>query len=171
MLGPCKLRGEEELKYRIISVGKIREPFFRQGIQEYVKRLQPYAPTELVDGLEERLEPRAGEKEIGKALEKEGERVLSLVHENEMVVALDIKGRSLSSERLARAMQEWNESGQARVNFIVGSSHGLSELVKDRADLLLSFSPMTFPHQMAVLILAEQLYRGFRIIKGEPYHK
>lgn len=159
------------MKYRIISVGKIREPFYQQGIQEYLKRLQPYASTELVDGLEEKLNPRAGEKDIEKALQREGERILTLINDNEMLVVLDIKGKTLSSEALAQTMQEWNGSGKARVNFVIGSSFGISSAVKNRADLLLSFSPMTFLHQMSVLILTEQLYRGFKIIKGEPYHK
>jgi 23S rRNA (pseudouridine1915-N3)-methyltransferase len=152
-------------------VGKIREPFFQQGIQEYLKRLQPYASTELVDGLEEKLSPRAGAKEIGKALEREGERILALINENELLIALDIKGKTFSSEALAQTMEAWNQSGKSRTNFVVGSSYGLSPAVRNRADLLLSLSSLTFLHQMSVLILTEQLYRGFKILKGEPYHK
>ncbi|WP_054693396.1 23S rRNA (pseudouridine(1915)-N(3))-methyltransferase RlmH [Syntrophomonas palmitatica] len=159
------------MKYRIISIGKIREPFFQQGIQEYLKRLQPYASIELVDGLEEKLSPRAGDKDIEKALQREGERILALINDNELLIALDIKGRMLSSEALAHTMEAWNQSGKSRVNFVIGSSFGLSPAVKTRADLRLCLSPMTFLHQMSGLILAEQIYRGFRIIKGEPYHK
>ncbi|HOQ09387.1 MAG TPA: 23S rRNA (pseudouridine(1915)-N(3))-methyltransferase RlmH [Syntrophomonadaceae bacterium] len=159
------------MKYRIISVGKIREPFFLDGINEYLKRLRPYTSIELVDGLEEKTNPKASEKEIQRVLDKEGERVLALVSPDELLVALDSQGRQLSSEQFAAYIDKWNASGLARVNLVVGGSHGLSPAVKERADFILSFSPMTFLHQMAVLILTEQIYRAFKIIRGEPYHK
>lgn len=158
------------MRYRIISVGKIKEPFYLKGIEEYLKRLKPYASIELVDGLEEKTSPRAGQNEITKILKKEGERILKLVDEKDILVALDIKGKGLSSEQFASLLRKWNNSG-SRVNLVIGASHGLSPEVKQRADYRLSFSPMTFPHQMAVLILSEQIYRGFKILKGEPYHK
>jgi len=159
------------LKYRIISVGKIREPFYQAGVQEYLKRLTPYATMELVEGLEEKLSPKAGDKDIARALDKEGEKILNMISDNEILVALDIKGRQLSSEALAETMQRWNLSGKNRVNLVVGSSFGIAPAVKTRADQLISLSPLTFLHQMAVLILTEQLYRGFKILKNEPYHK
>lgn len=159
------------MKYRIISVGKIREPFYQAGVQEYLKRLTPYATMELVEGLEEKLSPKAGDKDIVRALDKEGEKILNMIGDNEILVALDIKGKQLSSEALAEAMQGWNLSGKNRVNLVVGSSFGIAPAVKTRADYLISLSPMTFLHQMTVLILTEQLYRGFKILKGEPYHK
>lgn len=159
------------MKYRILSVGKIRESFFSSGVEEYLKRLRPYAGIEVADGLEEKISPHASPKEIEKLLEKEGQRILNLIGENEIMIVLDVKGRCLSSEELAGQMQKWNESGKFRVNFIIGGANGLSERVKQCADEKLSFSRLTFPHQMAVLILAEQLYRGFKIIKGEPYHR
>ncbi|HBQ84924.1 MAG TPA: 23S rRNA (pseudouridine(1915)-N(3))-methyltransferase RlmH [Syntrophomonas sp.] len=159
------------MKYRILSVGKIRESFYNSGVEEYIKRLRPYANIEVVDGLEEKISPHAGAREIEKLLDKEGQRILNLIGENEITIVLDVKGRSLSSEELAGHMRKWNESGKGRVNLVIGGAHGLSEQVKRQSDEQISFSRMTFPHQMAVLILTEQIYRGFKIIKGEPYHK
>jgi 23S rRNA (pseudouridine1915-N3)-methyltransferase len=159
------------MKYRIISVGKIREPFFTDGINEYLKRLRPYTNIEIVDGLEEKTNPKATDKEIQRILDKEGERILSLLSPEELLVALDSHGQQLSSEQLAAQMEKWNSSGISRISMVVGGSHGLAPAVKQRADFILSFSPMTFPHQMAVLILTEQIYRAFKIIRGEPYHK
>jgi len=159
------------VRYRIISVGKIKEKFYAEGINEYMKRLGPYANLELLDGLEEKVTPRPSAKDIEKVLHKEGERILDWLGENEMLVVLDPHGEALSSEQLANQMEKWNRSGQGRINLVIGGSHGLSEAVKQRADQMISFSKMTFPHQMAVLILTEQIYRGFKILKGEPYHK
>jgi len=159
------------LKYRIISVGKIREKFYAQGVNEYLKRLTPYIGIELLDGLEEKVNPRAGEKDIEKVLRKEGVRILSLLGDNELLVVLDGQGKLLSSEELALFMEDWNMSGLSRINLVIGGSHGLADAVKKRANHIISFSKMTFPHQMAVLILSEQVYRGFKILKGEPYHK
>ncbi len=159
------------MKYRIISVGKLSERFYLEGINEYLKRLGPYTTIELIDNLEEKTNPRASDTEIEKVLHKEGQKILRLVGNDETMVVLDIKGRQLRSEELAQQIADWNMSGKSRVTLIVGGSHGLAREVKQRADLKLSFSRLTFPHQIAVLMLAEQLYRGFKIIKGEPYHK
>lgn len=159
------------MKYRIISVGKVREKFYAQGVNEYIKRLGPYTGIELLEGLEEKVSPRAGEKDIQKVIQKEGERILALLGENEILVVLDGSGELLSSEGLARCLDKWNMSGVNRVNLVIGGSHGLADIVKRRANHIISFSKMTFPHQMAVLILSEQVYRGFKILKGEPYHK
>lgn len=159
------------MKYRIISVGKIREPFYHDGIKEYIKRLNSYTSIELVDGLEEKTNPRAGEKEIEKILQKEGEKILALLGKDELLVIFDIAGKRVDSEQLAEHINHWNSSGKNRVTLVIGGSHGLSDQVKKLADLSISFSPMTFPHQMAVLMLSEQIYRGFKIIKGEKYHK
>jgi 23S rRNA (pseudouridine1915-N3)-methyltransferase len=159
------------MRYRIISVGKIKEVFFSDGIKEYRKRLQPYTSIELLDGLEEKTNPRAGQSEIERVLSREGERILKLVRDDDILVVLDIQGNSISSEGFAQLLEQWNLSGKTRVNLVIGGSHGLSKEVKRRANSRLSFSPMTFPHQMAVLMLTEQLYRGFKILKGEPYHK
>lgn len=159
------------MKYRIISVGKIREKFYSDGIKEYLKRLRAYGNIELIHGLEEKVPPRAGEKEIERVLQREGERILTLLGDDEIVVALDVHGLMPTSEELSQYMGEWNQSGKIRVNLIIGSSHGLAEMIKKRANYIISVSRLTFPHQMAGLVLSEQIYRGFRILKGEPYHK
>ena len=159
------------MKYRIISVGKIREKFYADGVNEYIKRLAPHINLELVEGLEEKIDPRAGAKDIERALQKEGERILSLIGDKEVLVDLDVQGKLLSSEDLAGYMEQWNLSGLYRTNVVIGSAYGLAETVKKRADHIISLSKMTFPHQMAVLILTEQIYRGVKILKGEPYHK
>ena len=159
------------MRYQIISVGKIKEAYYLNGIKEYLKRLKPYASIELIDGLEEKTNPRAGQSEINRVLSREGERVLKLVSDDDILVVLDIQGSSIGSEAFAQLLEQWNLSGKSRVNLVIGGSHGLSEKVKRRANYRLSFSPMTFPHQMAVLMVSEQLYRGFKILKGEPYHK
>ena len=110
------------MRYRIISAGKIKEAFYLNGIKEYLKRLQPYAGIELVDGLEEKTNPRAGESEINRVLDREGERILKLVGDNDILVALDIQGSSISSEAFAQLVDWWNLSGKSRVNQI-GRAH------------------------------------------------
>ena len=159
------------MKFRIISVGKITGSFYKAGVQEYLKRLQAYGRFELADGLEAALPPKASQVEIERVLQREAVRILNLIRDDEWVVILDLKGKTMNSEQWAQNLGRWNESGRSRVNFIIGSSFGLDESVKRRADVSLSFSAMTFPHQLAVLILSEQIYRGFRILRGEPYHK
>lgn len=159
------------MKIRIISVSKIKEPFYQMGVQEYLKRLVPYTPIELVEGLEEKINARAGKQEIKKVLQKEGQKILQLIEEQDIVAVCDLGGVMFSSEKLAEYMDACSLSGKNRLNFIIGSSYGVSEEVKNRANQTISFSRMTFPHQMAVFILTEQIYRGFKILKREPYHK
>ena len=159
------------MKYRIISVGKIRESFYLQGANEYLKRLRLYTTIDLIDGWEEKVSPTAGPKDIERCLRKEGERVLSLLGDNELLVALDPHGEMMTSEGFARKIEDWNHSGRTRINLLVGGAHGLDARVKNAAGLLISLSPMTLPHQLAVLVLTEQIYRGFKILRGEPYHK
>ena len=159
------------MRFRIVSVGKLTEPFYKAGVQEYLKRLQAYGKFELTDGLEVPLPPKAHEGDIEKVLSREAAKILGLIAEDEWVVALDIQARPMTSEAFAQKIGRWNESGRPRVNFVIGSSFGLDDSVKRRADEAVSFSPMTFPHQLAVLILSEQIYRGFRILRNEPYHK
>jgi len=136
-----------------------------------IKRLRPYARWELIEGLEEKLDPRAGAAEVAIALEREGRRLLALLRADELVVALDRNGRQFGSEALADWLEQIMGSGCSRLSFIIGSANGLDSAVLRRADHSLALSALTFPHQLAVLVLAEQVYRGFRIIRGEPYHK
>ncbi|NPV91937.1 MAG: 23S rRNA (pseudouridine(1915)-N(3))-methyltransferase RlmH [Firmicutes bacterium] len=159
------------MQIRLISVGRVREPFYREGVQEYLKRLKPYAPVELVEGLDEKLGPRAGAREVEGVLNREGQRVLGLLREDELLVALDAGGKAMDSEAFARWMEGLLLSGKTRLSFLVGSAAGISEAVKRRADHTVSLSAMTLPHQMAALLLAEQIYRAFKIMRGEPYHK
>jgi len=164
-------QGELLMRYRIISVGRIREKYFLDGIAEYLKRLTRYGKIDLVDGLEEKSSPRAGEAEIKQALNREGERILALLDSDEILVVLDSNGQLMTSEDLAGHIDKWNMGGASRISMVVGSSLGLSDAVKKRAHLAVSMGRMTLPHQMAVLVLTEQIYRAFKIIKGEPYHK
>lgn len=156
--------------YRIISVGKLRESFFQQGSREYLKRLTAYHRIDLLDGLEEKISPKAGKSEIGKVLDKEADRILALLNRDDCLILLDVEGIEIDSPALARYINEWNHSMYKRINFLVGSAYGVAGRVKARADLSLSLSRLTLPHQMAVLVLTEQLYRGYKILKNEPYH-
>ncbi|HWP96247.1 MAG TPA: 23S rRNA (pseudouridine(1915)-N(3))-methyltransferase RlmH [Syntrophomonadaceae bacterium] len=158
------------MSYRIISAGRVREPFYHEGVKEYLKRLGSYTQIQLVDGLEEKISPRAGSSDIQKALQKEAERILSLIGKDEILVLLDSHGTELTSEELAARMEGWTLSAK-RINFVIGSANGVADLIRGRADFKLSLSRLTLPHQMAVLVVAEQIYRGFKILKGEPYHK
>lgn len=155
----------------IISVGKIKEGYLKEGVRDFVTRLRPYVNVELIEGLEEKTPPDPSPAQIAAVVEKEGERILERVRDQDFLVALDARGRMMDSETLAETMQNCMNKGISRVVFAVGGSHGLSPAVLQRADLTLSLSRMTFLHQMAVLILLEQIYRGFKIIRGEPYHK
>lgn len=159
------------MKYYIYSVGKVREEFYLRGIREYLKRLRPYISIELIDGLEEKVSPTANTKEIEKAIQKEGLKILKNISPPDLVILLDIEGRRLDSPGFADMLANYNLSGSKRIIFIIGSSHGVSPEIKNRANRIISFSPLTFPHQMAVLILVEQIYRGFKILRNEPYHK
>ncbi len=140
------------------------------GTREYFKRLSAYTRIELVEGLEQKISPRASQKDIEKALEKESLRILDVLGRDEYVIILDPAGKNPDSEELARLLDSWNLSVFKRVNFIIGSAFGLAPAIRERADFSLSLSRLTLPHQMAVLFLSEQIYRSFKILKGEPYH-
>lgn len=159
------------MRFRIISVGKIREPFYDQGIKEYLKRLKPYTNIELLDGLEEKNNPQAGLADIARYRQKEGRKIMDLMGRDEIAVVFDIQGEMLSSPEWANYIEQLNGRSSSRINMIIGGAFGLDEKVKQRAERKISFSPMTFPHQMAVLMLTEQIYRSFKIIRREPYHK
>lgn len=156
--------------YRIISVGKLREPYYLAATKEYIKRLSAYTRLELIDGLEQKISPRAGQKDVDKALEKEALRVFDLVNRDEYMVILDAGGNNPSSEELAQYIDNWNRAPYKRINFIIGSAFGLASSMRTRAHFSLSLSRLTLPHQMAVMVLSEQIYRSFKILKSEPYH-
>lgn len=159
------------MQITILSVGKIKESFLKEGIHFYAQRLKPYCRLKLVEVADEPSPEQLKEEELLLVKEKEGKRLLERIKAGQYVIALDLKGKSLSSEELAARLEELALYGRSDLVFIIGGSNGLSEEVLKRADLTLSFSKLTFPHQLVRLILLEQIYRSFKIIKGEPYHK
>lgn len=156
------------MKIKILALGKIKEKFLKEGIDEFVKRLSIYSPIEILE-----LQPVEIKDEnlIESVLDKEAEKILSLIKPNSFVVTLDVLGVSFSSEKFAAKIDEIIKSGHNELVFVIGSSYGLSKLVSQRADLRLSLSSLTFLHQFARLILVEQIYRAFKILRGETYHK
>lgn len=159
------------MKITIVTVGKIKEKYFTDAIAEYAKRLSRYCKLEIVEVPDEKTPDGASESLENQIKEKEGERILSKISEGAYVVALAIEGKQLSSEELADKMEKWNVNGISHLVFIIGGSLGLTPKVLNRADFKLSFSKMTFPHQLMRVVLLEQIYRSFRIRNNEPYHK
>lgn len=155
----------------IVTVGKLKERYLKQGVEEYLKRLSPYARVDIVEIPEEKPSGSLTAAEIIRIKEREGERILNRLHPGAHVIALAIEGKALSSEEMAEYMDRLATYGQSRISFIIGGSVGLSPDVLRNADFLLSVSRMTFPHQLMRLILLEQLYRSFKIMRGETYHK
>ncbi|KGR75423.1 23S rRNA (pseudouridine(1915)-N(3))-methyltransferase RlmH [Ureibacillus sinduriensis] len=155
----------------IISVGKLKEKYLKMGIDEYVKRLGSYAKVELVEVPDEKAPEQLSEAEMEIVKRKEGERILAKINDGMHVIALAIDGKMKSSEEMAQNLQSLMTYGTSKVAFVIGGSLGLHEDVQKRADEKLSFGKMTLPHQLMKLVLVEQIYRSFRIIKGEPYHK
>ena len=159
------------MKITVISVGKIKEKYFTGAIEEYAKRLSRYCKLDLIEVPDEKTPDGASEGLELQIKEKEGERILQKIPDGAFVVALAIDGKMLDSEELAGQMERWNVGGISHVVFLIGGSLGLAPTVLKRADYKLSFSKMTFPHQLFRVMLLEQIYRGFRIMKNEPYHK
>ncbi len=159
------------MKITLVAVGKIKEKFFADAIGEYGKRLSRYCKLEIIQVADEKTPDKASEAQARQIKEKEGERVLAQIKEGSYVIALAIEGKMASSEELAEKMERLGIEGKSQVVFVIGGSLGLSEAVMRRADESLSFSRMTFPHQLMRVILLEQIYRSYRIIAGDPYHK
>ena len=159
------------MKITVVAVGKIKERFFEDAIREYEKRLGRYCRLEIVQVADERTPDGAGDALERQIKEREGERILAQIKDGAYVIALAIEGKMLDSEELSEQMERWKVGGISHAAFVIGGSLGLSEEVLSRADFRLSFSRMTFPHQLMRVILLEQIYRSFRIINGEPYHK
>lgn len=155
----------------IITVGKLKEKYLKDAISEYVKRLSRYCKLEIIEVLDEKTPDNASEKEKLQIKSKEGEAILKHIKDNMYVIALAIEGKMLSSEELASFIKDLGVKGESNMAFVIGGSLGLSKKVLNRANYKLSFSRMTFPHQLMRVILLEQVYRGFRINSGEPYHK
>lgn len=159
------------MKITIITVGKVKESYFRGAIEEYSKRLSKYCKLEIVEVSDEKTPDGASDIMENKIKEKEGERILKHVKEDAYVIALAIEGKQLDSPQLAEKVNSLGIAGKSHIQFIIGGSLGLHPSVLSRADYKLSFSKMTFPHQLMRVILLEQIYRSYRIISGEPYHK
>ena len=158
------------MKIRIVAAGRLKEKYLREGVAEYEKRLAPFASVELLETREEYMPENPSEAQRQQALAKEGERLLRLVPEKSFLIVLDVKGKLLSSEALAKELAGLALQGRSDLTFLIGGAFGLSPAVRERADLRISFSPMTFAHQMVRLLLYEQIYRAFKINRGEKYH-
>lgn len=159
------------LTVSIVCIGKLKEKYWRNAYDEYVKRLSAFCKLQLIELDETRIGDKPSQKEIDLVVEKEGEKILAKIPTGAMVAALCIEGKQFSSEELARFVAEQPNKGVSHIVFIIGGSYGLSPAVKGRADVKLSFSKMTFPHQLFRVLLTEQIYRAFQINKGSPYHK
>ncbi|WP_047153294.1 23S rRNA (pseudouridine(1915)-N(3))-methyltransferase RlmH [Aneurinibacillus tyrosinisolvens] len=155
----------------IVAVGKLKEKYLKMGIDEYSKRLSAYAKIDVIEIPDEKAPENLSPADMLRVKEKEGERILSSLKPDQHVVALAIEGEMWSSEKLAKQLDQWATYGKSSIAFVIGGSLGLSDAVMRRANDKLSFSKMTFPHQLMRLMLLEQVYRGFRINRGEPYHK
>lgn len=159
------------MKISIISVGKLKEKYLKQGIDEYIKRLGPYASVDIQEVSDEKAPENLSEAQMLEVKQKEGERILSKIGQDTYVITLEIEGKLITSEKLAEQLDQLATYGKSKVAFVIGGSLGLSKDVQKRSDFALSFSKLTFPHQLMRLVLLEQVYRAFRIMRNEPYHK
>lgn len=159
------------LNIDIAAVGKIKEKYLAEGIKEYTKRLGRYCNLRILEVEDEKTPENLSDKEMEEAKRKEGERLISRIPDQAFTIALSIDGKQLSSEELSEKLSDIMVGGTSHIVFVIGGSLGLSDEVLARSQMKLSFSKMTFPHQMMRMILLEQIYRAFRIIKNEPYHK
>lgn len=159
------------MKITLITVGKIKEAFYREAVSEYGKRLSRYCTLEIREAEDERTPDGLSEAGKEQILKKEGERIEKLLPEGAYLVTLEIEGRKYTSEAFSKEIADLGVRGVSHIVFVIGGSLGLHNTIKRRADLAVSFSDMTFPHQLMRVVLLEQIYRAFRIINGEPYHK
>ncbi|ODV53732.1 MULTISPECIES: 23S rRNA (pseudouridine(1915)-N(3))-methyltransferase RlmH [Lysinibacillus] len=155
----------------IVSVGKLKEKYLKMGIDEYVKRLGGYAKMDLIEVADEKAPEQLSDAEMDIVKKKEGERILAKISTDTYVIALAINGKMKTSEQMATDLESLMTYGKSKIAFVIGGSLGLHEDVLKRADEQQSFGKMTLPHQLMKLVLVEQVYRSFRIMKGEPYHK
>ena len=154
------------MKITIVAVGRLKEKFWSSAADEYLKRLQPYARVSVSE-----VPNRDSSRDEARALAEEGADVLRALSPNSPVIALAIDGKTLSSEQFAARIERFGLEGHSSITFVIGGSGGLDARVLEAADERLSLGPMTLPHNLARVVLLEQLYRAFRIIRGEPYHK
>ena len=159
------------MKITLITVGKIKEKYLKDAIAEYSKRLSRYCKLEIIEVADEKTPDQAGETVEENIRNKEGERILKYIRDDMYVITLEIGGKMLSSEELTQKIETLGIQGESSIAFVIGGSIGLGKEVLKRSDYALSFSKMTFPHQLMRVILLEQVYRSYRIMNGEPYHK
>ena len=159
------------MNIKILSVGKIKEKYLRDGIYEYAKRLSRYCKLSFFQVADEKTPDGASESLNESIKNQEGERLMKGIRDQDYVIALTIDGKMLESEAMSAQIEALGIRGISNIDFVIGGSLGLSPQILSRADFHLSFSKMTFPHQLMQLILTEQIYRSFRIMHGEPYHK
>ena len=159
------------MKIKVVTVGKLKEKYLKDGIAEYTKRILRFAKLEMIELADEKTPDKASELENQKILETEGARILSKVGERDFVVVLAIEGKTLSSEEFSKQLEQASIKGYSILTFIIGGSLGLAPVVKNRANLSVSFGRLTLPHQLMRLVLIEQIYRAFTIQQGSPYHK
>jgi 23S rRNA (pseudouridine1915-N3)-methyltransferase len=158
------------MKFTFLTIGKIKEKWMRQGIEEYLKRLSPMAKVEILSPDEEKMPENPSPALKEKVMEKEGDKLLKYLKDEDFLILLDLKGKPVTSEGLAEILQKKMVAGTSHFFFMIGGPYGNGENIRKRADLKISISAMTFTHQMARLILAEQIYRAMKIIRHEPYH-
>lgn len=171
VLVPLFLYGDGRVRISIITVGKLKEKYLKDGVQEYLKRLQPYAKVEIIEVSDEPHSEGLSEHAAEQVKQKEADRIEKYIRNETFLVALDLNGNMYSSEELAGYFNNLMLRGNSDITMIIGGSLGISKKLLKRCQLKLSFSKMTFPHQLMRLILVEQIYRAFKIIKNEPYHK
>ncbi|MEE3452148.1 23S rRNA (pseudouridine(1915)-N(3))-methyltransferase RlmH [Dialister sp.] len=158
------------MKFTILAIGKIKEKWMRDGISEYVKRLSPMAKIEFIIKDEEKMPERPSPALKEKVMEEEGEKLLKYLNPDDFLILLDLKGKPVTSEGLSEVLQEKMVGGISHFSFMIGGPYGNGENIRKRADMKISISSMTFTHQMARLVLIEQLYRAMKIMRHEPYH-
>lgn len=159
------------MKITVITVGKLKEKYLKDAIAEYSKRLSKYCKLEIIEVADEKTPDHASETLENAIRDKEAERILKYLKNDAYVITLEIGGKMLSSEEFAEKIDTLGIQGVSQIMFVIGGSIGLGQAVLERSDYALSFSKMTFPHQLMRVILLEQIYRGYRIVTGAPYHK
>jgi rRNA large subunit m3Psi methyltransferase RlmH len=159
------------MKIKMICVGKLKEKYLVQGVQEYVKRIKGYSDIEMIEVNDERIVENASKREEMIVKDKEGKKVLEKIKPDDFVFLLDVSGKEMDSITFSKKIEECMIHGKSTIVFVIGGSLGHGQDILKRADVRLSFSPMTFPHQLMRLILVEQVYRAFKIMKNETYHK
>jgi len=156
----------------LIAVGKMKEAYLKNGLQDYVDRIKHYCTLELIEVDSEKSKHKKNDSQIDRIKTEEGKRILEKIPEGKnYIISLDRKGKPVTSEGLAKSIKNLQVRGESKITFVIGGSHGLSEEVLDKSDYKMSLSYLTFTHQMSRLILLEQIYRAFKILNNEPYHK